>query len=423
VAGERVFSFDDGALTILAPPGALEPGAELVASARGPDDRPPELADIDFRGTFYRLEPDGLTFPEPITIIRRVALADLGVDEPDAPLPIITVALRTTDGSWSWLENQTLLSDGEYLYLSGEATHTSQVLGFGGSNNVTLAGWALEGDEVRSIDVLVDGVHVGRPFSGRWAVSAPLNASAPPTISPTNWSDVSPALRQHYEQQVFPAQFQVPSTGTGLLAEGAQISNSPDWPKLPTDQRGAAFPSVVQSFQCTEPGHFDTVTGFQVSGLGAGSQLWDRLNLDPPSTMVVLPVAGECVEPVDPGVEVGAFCLITVHTATGPFVSYMRGLVELIERLGWPVSGLEVTLSGANDGEPARAERRADNVWEFTSGLHNAGAKKVEKVLVHFTNGVTRDITQQVIQSLGGDSIDVPFPAEPTFGTCPAGAL
>lgn len=420
---DRIFTFDDGALTIIAPAGALAPGVDLVATALGPDDRPTELADVEFRGTFYRLEPDGLTFPEPIMVIRRVALADIGVAAPDAPLPIVTLALRTTDGSWSWLANQAFMSDGEYLYLSGEATHTSQVLGFGGSNRVELNGWALDDDGVAGIDLVADGVAVGRAFKGRWSVSAPIDAPAPPTINvATNPYVVSRELIERYEE-LFPQQFSEPFTHTGVLAGNVQVSNTPNWAELPADQRAGAFPSATQGFECAAPGPFNALASFEVSGLGAGSQLWNQLNLGEPSTTAMIPFQVSCSEPL-PEVEIGAACVITVHTERGTYISYLRGLLELLVGSDGPaLTGVEVTIEGANDDGPAIAEQLANNAWEFIGGLHGAGKKKLTQVLLHFSDGQTKDITADVVALIGGATLDVPFPAEPTFGTCPPGAL
>lgn len=377
---------------------------------------------MEFRGTFYRLEPDGLSFPEPITIIRRVALADIGVDTPGAPLPIVTLALRTTDGTWNWLANQAFLSDGEYLYLSGEATHSSQVLGFSGSNRVELAGWALDDDGVAGIDLLADGVAVGRAFHGRWSVSAPIDAPAPPTVNVANPYFVSGRLVERY-QELFPQQFSEPFTHTGVLAGDAQVSNTPNWAELTADQRAAAFPSAVQGFQCTAPGHFNALAGFEVSDLGAGSPLWDQLNLDEPSTTAMIPFRVSCIEPL-PEVEIGAVCVITVHTERGTYVSYLRGLLELLVGAGGPsLTGVEVTIEGANDDAPAIAKQLANNAWEFIGGLRGAGKKKLTQALLHFSDGQTKDITAEIVALIGGATLDVPFPAEPTFGTCPAGAL
>ena len=409
-----MFTFDDGALTIVVPPGALAADVDMLATALGPEDRPEELSDVQMSGTFYRLEPDGLTFPVPVTIIRRVALSDLGLAAGD-PLPVVTLALRTTDGAWSWLDSQSEISDGEYLYLSGEASHTSRVLGFGGSND---------------IDVSWDGVSPGPDGALRLAeggrfilnsqTTTPVDAPRPPTLNKLNPYAVSAELVERYEQ-LFPQSFE-PFTNTGVLAGDAQIDNPVGWSAMTSEQRAASYPSYSQPFQCNTTGHFYTVVGYEVVDVGAGSALWDRLGLEPPSTRALFPVGGDCLAQA-PGVEVGAACMITIHTARGTYVSYLRGLIELIEGAGGPtVTGIEVTLGGANDGEPAIAKQKPGGVWEFIEGLHSAGNKKIEKVLVHLASGETQDITDVVKVLFGGDTISVPYPAQPTFGTCPKGA-
>ncbi len=415
-AEERVFTFDDGALTIIAPAGALSAEVNLVATQMSAADRPAELSDVPMSGTFYRLEPDGLSFPEPLTIIRRVSLAEAGID-PGGPLPIVSLALRTTDGNWNWLANQTEISDGEYLYISGEASHTSQMLGFGGVDRFSVGWDAVQLDKNADLKV-----SLGSSFTLNSTVDAPLDAPAPPVINELDPNAAASALIGRYGD--FYPNFSEPFTHTGVLAQVPQIKNPTGWDSQPNDWRASNLPTFSQGFTCTKVGHFYTVVGYEVVDAGAGNALWNRLDLPAPSTAVFTPLRGNCLEQAaPPAVEVGAACVITVHTARGTFVSYMRGLIKLITDLGGPeISGIEITLDGANNNEPVSAQQVVNNGWQFIAGLHSAGKKKIKKVEITFADGQTQDVTALVTALLGGATLDVPFPAEPTFGTCPTGS-
>ena len=129
--GARTFLSDDGLLTVDVPVGAAGDPAALAALARGADDLPPELHGLEVRSAFYELAPGGVQFVAPVTVTRRASFEDLEID-PSRGMPILLLAIRSADGAWEWLQDQTLRRDGDYVSVSGLTTHTGTVFAFGG---------------------------------------------------------------------------------------------------------------------------------------------------------------------------------------------------------------------------------------------------------------------------------------------------
>ena len=129
--GARTFLSDDGLLTVDIPMGAAADPSALSAVARGADDLPPELHGLEVRSAFYELAPAGIQFIAPITITRRVSLEDLEID-PSRGMPILLLAIRSADGAWEWLQDQTLERDADFVSVRGFAMHTGTVFAFGG---------------------------------------------------------------------------------------------------------------------------------------------------------------------------------------------------------------------------------------------------------------------------------------------------
>lgn len=415
----RTYTFDDGALTIEVPPGALPDGVELSATQRGPEDRPPELADVQIRGTFYSLEPDGLTFAQPLTITRRVAVADIGLDLATDGLPIITLALRTSDGQWEWLAEQAIGTDGDFIYISGKASHTSTLMGFGGTEFAQNA-WTPPGLQVP----------VGGTFALNGTVTAPLEAPSPPVVGDLHLGGWAAGTADPWPIMLsggggVPGR--EPFTHTGILSGQGEAFNSTGWDDLPPEQRGNAMPRIYQEVECVQPGEYPTFVGYEVVGLGAGSEFYARLDLDPPSTTLVVGGDLMCIEGTGADIVTPTSgCLIVVHTARGTFISYLRLLIGFgVPQGSAEFRRVEVTIEGANDDEPVLAEPLADDLFDYELyeallGLRGAGPKTLKELLVTDSDGMVHDLTSDLASLVGGSTFDVPFPGEPTFGTCPA---
>lgn len=375
----RTFTSNDGRLIIEAPPGAVPDDIELTATLRGQEDLPPELAGIQLRTGFYSLEPDGLTFDQPLKVTRRTAIADMGYDLETDGIPIVTLALRTSDGTWSWLDEQALSVDGSDLVVSGLISHTSGVFGFGGTTFV----------DASYTDPLFKA-----PVGGQWGVSGSLDYRAtgdPPLFSP-------------------PLE---PYTNDGVVTFG------------PGDV-GPDGQTFSQAFDCQNPGETWVGVDVRIDNLN-NDDFFGTLGLPPVRTeayvgttinCIVAPATFAPLALVQPN-----FCIRSVHEALGRFVSYLYVLI----RGSWgslymsDIAYFEVQVKGANDGKPVRLEYNpAADAWTGQLGLNSAGTKTIEKLIIHYPDGSSEDITTFVTATLAdGEKFTVRYPETDTIGTCP----
>ena len=366
----RTVTSDDGLLTIEVPPGALPADVNLTATAQGQDDLPPELAGIQMRSGFYSLEPDGLTFAEPGKVTRRANVADLGWDLATDGIPLITLALRTSDGTWSWLDEQEIEVDGEDVVMTALATHTSALYGFGGTNFVQ---WGYGAPSP------VDG-----SFNLDASVTYPSVASAWPVVGPPE-----------------------PFTHTGILSS--------------YDHRmyDYALPRFYQGFGCDTPGTGEFGVRFEVRNLGAGNPLWDQLDLPPPTTDIYLEALAICQAADAVPFELDSVCVRVFHDPFGLFVSYLEWFMAIAIG-GQRPDYFMLPVEGANDGQPQQLRYDMQrNGFSGQLGLHEPGKKKILRFVAHLADGTTIDLTQQLIAALGSDEINVRFPQEDKVGTCP----
>jgi hypothetical protein len=274
-AGAQVLTSADGALTIHVPAGAAPPGTELTATPLGPADQPPELIGVELRGSYYRLEPDGLTFAEPVLITRRVAAADTGYDLATDGMPIIALALRTSDGRWEWLADQAILTDGEHIYVTGLASHTSTLVDVY-TDNFAQSGWTPETLEL----------YVGGKFTLNGTLTAPVDAPAPPEIrEPSDLERVLDRYRFLGSE---------PFSHTGVLVTQADVFNSTGWEDLPPEQRGDVMPGFFQKFECAQPGSGWATVGYEVVSLTAGETFTQ--SLEPPRATIIWQTEVTCNE-------------------------------------------------------------------------------------------------------------------------------
>lgn len=254
VSPARTVASDDGFLTIDIPAGALSLDVALTALAQGEDDLPPELFGLNVRSAFYRLEPDGTLFATPVTITRRVALKDLGLDIDEDGLPILALAMRSAGGTWEWLRDQRLTLDGGFVVVSGTASHASQVFAFGGT---TFTRFSFDGESP---------ILVGSSVTLTATLVFPDGAADPPTLG---------------------APFE-PIVASDIVALGLGS--------------GPADNSLSQAFRCVSDGTSFVGVRYSVLDVGAESQLFGQLGLGPVSSEVTVGTAVTCqtAEPSTP---------------------------------------------------------------------------------------------------------------------------
>jgi hypothetical protein len=121
---EFTVTSDDGAVTLEVPAGALaeDPGITI----RRLDGPPPGLGSIDSPAA-YALEPDGVTFFEPVTVTVRIPIQSLG-DLPPGVVPVVTLVTASAADGWELLEAQRVLRDEEVLIVAAMMNHTSTLV-------------------------------------------------------------------------------------------------------------------------------------------------------------------------------------------------------------------------------------------------------------------------------------------------------
>ncbi len=248
----RTVTSDDGLLTVDVPAGALPIGVNLTAMAQDEADLPPELAGLDVRSAFYKLEPDGTVFASPVTITRRVALKDLGLKLANDGLPVLALALRSAGGTWEWLDDQQLMFDGSFVVVSGAASHASQVFAFGGT---TFTRFSLDDQSPRPI---------GSSVTLTSTLDFPDDAVDPPTLG----DDFEPIVESD-----------IMALGVGAGPEGGSLS---------------------QEFRCLRHGTSFVGVRYSVLNVGAESVLFEQLGLGPISTAVTVGGAVTCLPDASP---------------------------------------------------------------------------------------------------------------------------
>ena len=107
---------EDGLFSVVIPAGALtEPTAISIEPVA-----PPDLGGADpFAGEIYLLEPAGLQFSSPVTLLRRLSAAELGIG--DDEIPFISVFHGNEDG-WQVLSSEITREDDE-IVVQADASH------------------------------------------------------------------------------------------------------------------------------------------------------------------------------------------------------------------------------------------------------------------------------------------------------------
>jgi hypothetical protein len=107
-----------------------------------------------------------------------------------------------------------------------------------------------------------------------------------------------------------------------------------------------------------------------------------------------------------------------VHEAVGPFVSHIDWYMYWY---GFDVTGFELMLSDANNGEPALFTLDpTDGSWRASVGLNGAGPQHILGLFAILADGTPVNITSALLDLIGSDTLNVRFPKEDSFGTiCP----
>ena len=161
---------------MLVPEDAIPDDVGLSAFARGPRELPLELLGLEVRSAFYEILPNGLDFAFPVRMERQLRLRDIDVDLAVDGLPILVMAMRSSNAGWEWLDSQTMTLADRTLVTVGDANNSGQLFAFGGQTVTTLE-WS---DPTRIVPV-------GATFTLTVTLSSAEEAADPPILG-----DLSP---------------------------------------------------------------------------------------------------------------------------------------------------------------------------------------------------------------------------------------
>ncbi len=355
----------DGVVTVEVPTHAVPAGVALRVERRAPEQQPPELLDAGIRQTHYALLPPGTLFTEPARVSQLYPLEQHRRRE---GLPIVFPALRFDDGRWQWLAEAQLIVADQTITFAGSTTHFSAL--FVWSDRTVL-----------SIDPPAPATHlVGTTFER--------------TVELVS-----------LDERVNPVAFRVGSV--------AYTNHSPE--VIGVDGGGESGLESHRRWTCLRAGDYTLTFAAEVGNFAADNPFWTTtLRLPATRGAISIELTGSCV--VDTGLLDSA-CARVVHRQLHDFRSRLDWLIGLAPEQD--ADAVEIMLEGANDDAPVRLEAAGDGRWRGSAGLRQPGSKRIISVLVQPASGDPIDITHEVIAALGGATIEVPFPDEAAFGSCP----
>jgi hypothetical protein len=135
----RAVVSDDGKLTLVIPPGAVDDGTEITATAVPLEQLPVELRQLRGAGAGYRLEPDGLEFSQPVEVSLQLDAAALEAEPAGQTSAYALVSFSEGSGRQVLEGQSTTARLGESsLTVGGSLSHLSYVGRTRGSLSVRL---------------------------------------------------------------------------------------------------------------------------------------------------------------------------------------------------------------------------------------------------------------------------------------------
>ena len=169
------------------------------------------------------------------------------------------------------------------------------------------------------------------------------------------------------------------------------------------------------TLSCREAGSFDLIVAGSLSNFAGDNAFFSStLKLPPLALGTAVKFSSRCLDQSS-GPQIDKACIVVVHQASGDLVSYLDTAWSFLPPR---VRTIEITIQGANNDQPANAVAAENGAINVQLGLHNAGTKTIKKVMVGTADGQQFDVTDQAI-AIFGETFEVPYPAQPTFGVCP----
>jgi hypothetical protein len=237
-------------VTLEVPVSLIPPGVTISVEDRPLEDAPRDVRDAGVRQAFHVLEPQALTFAQPVRV--TVTMPRSAFTRPDGSLAITFLALRSAEGDWQWLADSKVTVTADAVTLSGLTTYLGSLFIWSDLTNL---------DGIRS-DLSPQAI--GAPFTAVVSLRPQIARPNPVSIVGTPSFVVdNPAV-----------------LGVGP-AHGGTIT---------------PFPHADAELTCRSPGSFVVKLTMALDNFAADTEFFsDVLGLPPLAAALDYLIAGECV--------------------------------------------------------------------------------------------------------------------------------
>lgn len=311
---------------------------------------PPELKRD--RGTAYELSPDGATFDEPITIQRRIDVAERGLDLTTG-IPMLVMMSRASDGTWTGLDDaETRLEDeGATLVVEAATTHFSTIVAVDSGVRVEF--------DPEEVDELV-----GASWPAGFEVVSGGQTKVSLVSGAGTASGVVGIIRNSISEGGLAVTFECAAEGTGTYGAALTLSE--------------LLPNGYEQ----DP--------FVMLGPDAAALTF--------AVLVEAPARCRAKGEPDEGPLTGAYFEVA-HESRNGFPSFgILGLCTQADVVA-PAENVELQSPQINDGDPVVAEFR-DGVARLRGGLRQFEPIEFERVTITTADG-PRNVTADLLEILG----------------------
>jgi hypothetical protein len=125
---------DLGTVSLDIPAPFIPVGTEIAIEAHPIEDEPREVRDAGARQAFHVIEPQALTFAEPVALSLTLPRSLFTRD--DGTIAVAYPAMRSPDGHWDWLADARMAIAADSVTLTGTTTHLGALFAWGDLTNL-----------------------------------------------------------------------------------------------------------------------------------------------------------------------------------------------------------------------------------------------------------------------------------------------
>ncbi|MGH7489057.1 MAG: hypothetical protein ACREMY_26160, partial [bacterium] len=189
---------DDGKLSLVIPNGAMPAGTDVSISSVAHDGLPVELSQLAGSGDGYQLEPDGLTFSQPVTATLTIDRSELA--DADGEQTAYALASFNATAGREVLDSETTWDGGNTITVSSQIGHFSYLSRTKGSLHVGVRNLERRRQVGQTYELeafvapLNEDVIEFKNVAATWLASSPiaLQSAADVTIAHISFSSVDP---------------------------------------------------------------------------------------------------------------------------------------------------------------------------------------------------------------------------------------